>query len=151
MVNNLQQTKRIEYIDALRGFTMLLVVYSHVATFCWQVTYKGISINDYLLQIRMPMFFFISGFVLFKAGIVWNIKQTVHFFRKKIPVQILSPFLFFAIYTYTHKIPLIEGIYDVFKEGYWFTFVLFIYYVFYVAINFCIRNMKAASDRNGQY
>lgn len=27
-------TKRIEYIDALRGFTMILVVLSHVATFC---------------------------------------------------------------------------------------------------------------------
>ena len=33
-------------------------------------------------------FFFISGFVLYKAGVEWNIKHIIKFFRKKIPVQL---------------------------------------------------------------
>jgi len=41
-------TGRIQYIDALRGFTMILVVFYHVSQFCWHVCGKGISIQDYL-------------------------------------------------------------------------------------------------------
>ena len=78
---SLNPTKRIEYIDALRGFTMILVVFQHVAAYCWMINGKGISIHDYLTQIRMPMFYFISGFVLFKATVVWDWKQVTAFFR----------------------------------------------------------------------
>lgn len=62
-------TKRIEYIDALRGFTMILVVLQHVATFGWELPLGAPNIHTYLAQIRMPLFFFISGFVLYKASV----------------------------------------------------------------------------------
>lgn len=48
--------KRIEYIDALRGFTMILVVLSHVAIFCVGA-YDVPNYHHYLQQLRMPMFF----------------------------------------------------------------------------------------------
>ena len=51
-------TQRIGYIDALRGFTMFLVVLEHVASMCWGIVGKGISFHDFLGQVRMPMFFF---------------------------------------------------------------------------------------------
>lgn len=41
-------TKRIEYLDAIRGFTMLLVVYSHILfygyadSFCNDISLGGI-------------------------------------------------------------------------------------------------------------
>ena len=96
---NGQPTKRIEYIDALRGFTMTLVVMLHIASYCWVI--NGLpSVHLYLYQIRMPMFFFISGFVLYKANVVWDTKQVISFFRKKIPVQLLSPLLFFVLFVY---------------------------------------------------
>ena len=76
---------RIEYIDAMRGFTMILVVLQHVASFCWHVYGNAPSVHEYLVQFRMPMFFFISGFVLFKAGVTWDLQQVVRFFKKKIP------------------------------------------------------------------
>ena len=85
----LPEKQRIEYIDALRGFTMILVVIHHVALFMWGIL--GIhSIHGYLMQVRMPMFYFISGFVLYKAGVVWNLKHAVQFLRKKFVVQIVS-------------------------------------------------------------
>ena len=131
---------RIEYIDALRGFTMILVVLQHVVTYCWQIKGMKISVNDYLLLIRMPMFFFISGFVLYKANRVWNIKEVFGFLKKKIPVQLISPFIFFFIFIHIQNISLYDSITSHNKAGYWFTFILFIYYLFYVIINVCIKN-----------
>ena len=92
------KSQRIGYIDALRGFTMFMVVFMHVGTVCWGIVGKGISLHDFLGQVRMPMFFFVSGFVLYKDSVVWNGKHMIAFFRKKIPVQLLSPLLFFLAY-----------------------------------------------------
>ena len=101
----------------------------------------GISIHDYLVQIRMPMFFFISGFVLFKIGVVWNIKHITQFFLKKIPIQLIFPSIFFLAYLHSRNIPILYGV--SIPNGYWFTYVLFEYYVFYAIIMFCIRNNKS--------
>lgn len=134
-------TKRIEYIDALRGFTMFLVVAHHISNLCFNVLGDGQrSITLYLLQIRMPLFFFISGFVLYKVGVVWDVKQIVRFFKKKIPVQLISPFLFFVTFIYVKDKNLIESIFSDAKAGYWFTFVLFEFFVFYATIRFFVRN-----------
>ena len=130
---------RIEYIDALRGFTMILVVFQHVATFCWHLG-RGIPFHDYFIQVRMPMFFFISGFVMYKAHVVWDWQQIKSFFKKKIPVQLISPFIFFCVFLYVSGSPFIESNFDATRMGYWFTFVLFIYYVFYAIIRFFIKN-----------
>ena len=137
--------KRIEYIDAMRGFTMILVVFYHVALYCWDVPLKTSSFHQYCLQVRMPLFFFISGFVLYKANVVWDLKQIVKFFRKKIPVQLLAPFVFFLIFIHVKDYPLMESIEHVHKKGYWFTYVLLEYYVFYAAVRFLIRNEKVSS------
>lgn len=63
MCNNIKKVNgdRIEYIDAMRGFTMLLVVCSHVETFMVGSPLK--SINALLGEFQMPLFFFVSGFV----------------------------------------------------------------------------------------
>lgn len=58
---------RIEWIDAMRGFTMLIVVWYHV---CLN-TYCGESYDVFTLffkTFRMPLFFFISGFIAFRLG-----------------------------------------------------------------------------------
>ena len=59
-------SKRIGYIDAMRGFTMILVVYSHVCGFC--LGDRQMALNDVLFLFRLPCFFFISGWLF--AGTV---------------------------------------------------------------------------------
>ena len=137
--NLADNTRRIGYIDALRGFTMFLVVLEHVASMCWGIVGKGISVHDYLVQVRMPLFFFISGFVLYKEGVVWNASHIVKFFKKKIPVQLISPFLFFAVFLYVKGTPLIDGLMDKYKAGYWFTLALLEFFVIYAAVRFLVR------------
>ena len=53
--------QRIEYIDAMRGFTMILVVYSHICHFCFGDSLLGFNAVFFLF--RLPCFFFISGWL----------------------------------------------------------------------------------------
>lgn len=134
------KTGRIEYIDALRGFTIFLVVLWHVAVHCWRIPNNVPSIHIYLVQVRMPMFFFISGFVLYKQGVVWNGKQIAAFFKKKIPVQLVATFIFFSVFVHVMHLDMVEQLKNDYKAGYWFTYILFIYYVIYAAVRFCLKN-----------
>ena len=123
-----ERKPRIAYIDALRGLTMLLVVYSHIQ-------YSGYhSISDFNLcfvKFRMPLFFFISGWVLYKESRRWDFVTSKLFIIKKFKVQIISTLIFFSLFVYLFD----KNLYDVigsFKAGYWFTYTLFFYFLFYV-------------------
>ena len=143
--DTLSTTKRIEYIDALRGFTMFLVVFMHVADWCLNVNGSTVeySFHRYLGLVRMPMFFLISGFVLYKEGVTWDIAYIIKFFKKKIPVQLIGPFIFFAAYVCVNGYNLKDSIFDGPKYGYWFTYVLFEYFVFYAIVRFFVRSWWA--------
>ncbi len=124
-------TKRIEFIDAMRGFTMILVVLCHVAGFCLGIENDIPSIHPFLYEFRMPTFFFISGFVLYKADQIWSAKNVLLFLKKKFPVQIITTIIFFSTFLYVNGISLTEGVFNESKHGYWFTYTLFLYFVAY--------------------
>ena len=80
----------------MRGFTILLVV-------MWHVSYFGLgfdSSDTFNLQqyvfvpLRMPLFFFVSGFLMYKAAFQWNYSNTAQFLKKKVLVQVISPLIF---------------------------------------------------------
>lgn len=129
-MKELNARKRIEYIDAMRGFTMFLVVLGHCAFF--MLPPIDSVYLDMFQSFRMPLFFFVSGFVFYKAARVWNMATIREFFAKKIFVQIISPLLFFFLYLYTFDQPLLESLFDEQKQGYWFTFALFEYFIMYI-------------------
>ncbi len=52
---------RLEWLDALRGFTMILVVANHVSQMGFEQQWKLSSSLPFLLLFRMPLFFFVSG------------------------------------------------------------------------------------------
>ena len=118
--------QRIEYLDALRGFTMLLVVMTHVAGYVFGSDGAHIvNFHFYLRQFRVPLFFFVSGFVFFKDNFNWSAGNIMNFLKKKIPVQLIFPFLFMLCYTYTIEYDFIEALKLDHKRGYWFTFTSF--------------------------
>lgn len=135
--------KRIEYIDAMRGFTMLLVVYSHVSVIGMGMQGTDVfSYNDLFTQFRMPLFFFVSGFVFYKATRIWNVEAIREFMQKKVSVQIISPLIFLALYCYCYNCNFIDSIMGENKGGYWFTFTLFEYYVMYILLSVITRPLR---------
>lgn len=127
---------RIEYIDALRGFTMLLVVIVHTSSYGLGLTNSSdiISYHSVLLQFIMPLFFFVSGFLLYKANCEWTASQTITFVKRKVNALILSPFIFMCAFTLYMKVNLFVYLTDNYKGGYWFTFTLFTFYLIYITL-----------------
>ena len=120
---------------------MILVVFYHVALTCWHIIGKDIpSIHPFLVQVRMPLFFFISGFVLYKDGINWNFQHIKTFLHKKFLVQIIPTAVFLVLYAEFLGFNIYDGICSPFKNGYWFTYTLFEYFVFYSLLRFCFRH-----------
>lgn len=136
-------TQRIEYIDAMRGFTILLVVINHVATFDFGLFgNECFSYSQIFGEFRMPLFFFVSGFVFYKEEVVWSYINIFNFLKKKSTVQILSPLLFLFIFCWCYKLNIKDALYDYQKQGYWFTFTLFTYFLLYIIVNKCFKALK---------
>lgn len=141
------QTKRIGYLDALRGFTMTLVVLSHVA-----YMNLGIDIGDsgnfhmYFSRFRMPLFFFISGFLLYKANWELSWQNIKSFLSKKIFVQIISPSIFLLFFIYYRNYNLLDAITHEAKFGYWFTYALFNYFVLYIVLKKTFDTIKMREE-----
>ena len=123
------KTNRIGYIDALRGMAMILVVYFHIAAYGFG-SYE-IGYNDIIERFRMPTFFFISGWLFYKAGRIWDRQAIVGMIRKKFMVQIVPTAVFMLLYLVMFNL-LEVGSFGSDKKGYWFTVVLFEYFVIYI-------------------
>ena len=123
------QPNRIGYIDALRGLAMILVVYFHIAAYGFGSYEFGY--NDIIERFRMPTFFFISGWLFYKVGRIWNRQTIADMIRKKFMVQIIPTAIFMLLYLMMFNLLDINS-FGSDKKGYWFTFVLFEYFVIYI-------------------
>ena len=118
-------TKRVEYIDAMRGFTMILVVYSHICHFCFGDSLLGYNGTFFLF--RLPCFFMLSGWLFEPVAQRPFIANARH----KFMVQIVPTFIFLLLLApppeFFHQLGAVKG-------GYWFTFVLFEFFILYMII-----------------
>ncbi len=118
--------KRIEYLDALRGITMILVVYGHICTKLLPISELGGGNRSIVYQaitlFHMPLFFFISGIFAYSATYGYDL------WKRRLKNRLLSQFLptviFWFLFWLTYsEMALHDSLYDHFKDGYWFTFV----------------------------
>ena len=112
--------QRIAYIDAMRGFTMILVVYSHVCNYC--LGDKWMGWNDVFFLFRLPCFFFISGWLFEQVGRQWDRVSIMSTIQHKFMVQIVPTVIFLLLLA---PPPLFISKLGATKGGYWFTFALF--------------------------
>ena len=131
--------QRLEYIDALRGLAILLVVFMHVPQYGF-----GQSIGGYYMEmailLAVPLFFFISGlFVSLEITPPISIKKI----GKRLHSILLPTFLIGGLYAMLNHISFMDMLQDKFKAGYWFTVTLF---EFFVIIDM-LRLMACKSQR----
>lgn len=137
--------KRIKYIDAMRGFTMLLVVFGHVMLTSFNLGGYNSVIGSFFLTFRMPMFFFISGYIAYKSSDNWNFSFFLKLLKKKAFVQIVPAFLFFTLFTLSHSHNFQTLSYQILNYGfggYWFTFVLFEMFCIYFLASLISKYIK---------
>ena len=130
----MDKERRISYIDAMRGFTMILVVYSHICHFCLGDSLIGY--NRIFFLFRLPCFFFISGWLFEPVG-RRPFKAVV---RHKFMVQIVPTFIFLLFLApppeFFHQLGTLKG-------GYWFTFALFEFFLLYMVFERCCSRWSA--------
>ena len=143
-------TKRIEYIDAMRGFTMILVVLAHVIFF----SYQGIDVfnwGKFFKIFRMPLFFFISGYIMYKASRIWSGEVTWDFLKKKFKVQIIPTIIFLSIFAYLYHLDFYGSIIHKAKGGYWFTLTLFVYFFIFSTISMLCSKLCGKNGERKSY
>lgn len=115
-----ENKKRILYIDALRGFAILLVVYSHIVNLTTGSKLFISSFNEFCLSFRMPLFFFISGFFIYSKN--YNIdlikkrcynRIVKQFYPTLLLLSVLVIFFFNSDFSFLFT--------EIWKKGYWFT------------------------------
>lgn len=139
-----QRKERMEWLDAMRGFTMILVVAYHVAQLGFLQPVKQSSSMSFLMLFRMPLFFFVSGFLAYKATLAWDARTLFTLLGRKIRIQIIPTvvfFLFSCAALYPKFMPAVESnMHSPTKGGYWFTLVLLYMFVLYYV--FCYAESK---------
>ena len=109
---------------------MILVVYSHICHFC--LGDSTMAFNDVFFLFRLPCFFFISGW-LFEPVAARPLRQVV---GHKFMVQIVPTFIFLLLLApppeFFRQLGALKG-------GYWFTFVLFEFFLIYLFTVRCCR------------
>jgi fucose 4-O-acetylase-like acetyltransferase len=132
--------QRLRYFDSIRGFSMILVVVSHVLIRMGIGEYDSV-LGSIIRTFNLPLFFFISGFFAYRALERWNSAMVANTLRRKICSQIVCPILFFALTAYIENHDCFGWIHYGFG-GYWFTIVLFQIYVIYLLSTLLARLLK---------
>lgn len=153
MEQTLQQTpqkkQRLEWLDALRGFTMILVVAFHVSSVGFEQNWKYSSSLSFLLLFRMPLFFFVSGFLAYKASQVWDLRNLGQLLTKKLKIQIIPTVVFFLLFNAIIWPNFWNGIEVNFhlptKGGYWFTIALLWMFIIYYLFSYVESKLRVRS------
>ena len=148
---NRETTKRLSWLDALRGFTMILVVAYHVAQVSFHETEKTSAALPFLVLMRMPLFFFVSGFLAYKASFTWTIPNALKLTWKKLKVQVIPALVFMGLFVvFKMKGDIADNFMRLLasptKGGYWFTWVLLQMFIIYYV---CCYVGKSLSPRKG--
>lgn len=134
--------ERFIYLDVMRGFTMFLVVFGHVGGFSFGIEPYDSTVMHFFVTFRMPMFFFLSGYLGYKAIECWNFDFFKERLKLKAFVQIIPMLIFYTVFQLSRGIIPFANLLSNGWEGYWFTFVLFEMFLIYYIIAFLSHIMS---------
>lgn len=126
--------KRVEYIDRLKGFAILLVIIGH--TTLWVLQQDGNNpIVSLVASFHMPLFMFLSGIVISTPpNITKCIRKIVQFWMPLLTIGI--------VYTISIKGSLIGYAFNNMKYGYWYLYTLGFLYLLLIPFRYNIYNKR---------
>lgn len=130
------EKERIQYIDAVRGVTMLIVVFQHIRAFSFGLYEDDSILSMVYLSFMLPMFFFVSGFASYKKVYTTVFKRIIEKFRQ----LVIPSVVFLLLHNYFPS----HGDEWGFPGGYWFTYSLFLITATYLLLS---KFMQSLSNR----
>lgn len=117
--------KRLEHIDAFRGMCIFAVVYGHIILFCCLNQYPRSAIKTFFSDYFLVGFFFISGFLTYKDGMLQNAAELWQYVWKKIKTLLIPSIAVMAAYCIIVEmdISVLWSPWNLWVT--WFTYVLF--------------------------
>ncbi len=118
---------RIGFIDGMRGFAIFLVILGHVLLMGFNLGHA--LLTQIIYSFHMPLFFFISGYVAYNNRELCLRREMIN----KTMTLVVPASLFYATFAIIHDVTYNTvmnrggGIF----MGYWFTFVLFEFFMVY--------------------
>lgn len=140
---------RLRYFDMLKGVAIFLVVMGHVITMCVREVDRT-ALFKFLEQIHMPLFFFISGWFTFKQADAGVVRPALgqRALRLLLPMVVVSS-LWVLYFPHSGLESPIQSTFgalwaDTWKNGYWFTLVLFEIILIYVSLTPLLSRCRGA-------
>lgn len=140
---------RLYYLDMLKGMAIFLVVMGHILTFC----VRGVDaapVFKFIGEIHMPLFFFVSGWLAVKyAGDGHLVAPSTIQRAKRLLLPMLgASTLWIYVFPMTHVESPLESTWAglwlaPFKNGYWFTLVLFEIGLCYAALTAVLSRRRS--------
>jgi fucose 4-O-acetylase-like acetyltransferase len=139
---NNQNINRLDYIDRFRGIAIILVVMGHIIQYNI-INGQNTSLYSIIYSFHMPLFFFISGYVLQKFFNVTTLRDSILFIWKKAGALLLPLVAWGVIRTiYINPIDfmLLSKVYysianQIMHPQLWFLHTLFLLMLFYVVFH----------------
>ena len=136
----LTSATRLREFDALRGFSMLTVVFVHCLN-CMDLGGTATIPGEIIITFFMPLFFFISGFFAYKEESKWEVVYCRRYILSKLKMLVICPIVFYGLLFYTRNANPIGWLDGGFK-AYWFVIALFVMSIIYLGINIFCRLIK---------
>ena len=136
---------RTIYFDTLKGAAILFVVYNHLVWICMQ---ERSSISSALFEsVCMNVFFLISGRLAIKLKSIRTKEQAFPTLLKKTYSLLIPAVLWFAFSIYYWHLDLFESCFEVFKNGFWFTYILFAIFIFEIFIYLILNQLRLSPQK----
>lgn len=146
-------TERLRWFDMLKGIAILMVVMGHVLMLC----VRGIDaapLAKFIGNIHMPVFFFISGWLAYRVSPdgtgFRSPAMKPKALRLLVPMVLASTAWIYIMPATGLECPFdstFEGLWtNGYKNGYWFTFVLFQIFVIYRLLCPLLRRTSTAGQ-----
>lgn len=145
----LEKSPRMEWLDAMRGFTMILVVAYHVSIDSFDQSIKHSTALSFFMLFRMPLFFFVSGFLAYSSKVEWNFRTLTDKVVKKCKVQLIPTIVFLAVFLSLMRPDFWKGleaaVMSPTKSGYWFTWALLLMFIIYYIFSYVESKLSKKS------